>query len=148
MLVARALEKSPYVKEVIHPGLASHPRHELARQSLSPHAARFVQAETEHNPDGSFPYGGVVSFRIRGGLEESQHFHGATRLFTLAGSLSGIESLAELPALITHSTIPPTERAILGIGDDLIRLSVGIEEGADLVSDIEQALHAAVERHI
>ncbi len=57
-------------------------------------------------------------------------------------------SLAELPALMTHSTIPPTERAMLGIGDDLIRLSVSIEEGADLVSDIEQALHAAVERHI
>ncbi len=74
LLVARALEKSPYVREVVYPGLASHPRHELARRSLSPHAARFVQAENEHNPDGSFPYGGMVSFRIRVGLEEPQRF--------------------------------------------------------------------------
>jgi cystathionine gamma-lyase len=87
----------------------------------------------------------MVSFRIRGGLEESQRFLSATRLFTLAESLGGVESLAELPALMTHGSIPPTERAILGIGDDLIRLSVGIEEGTDLVSDIEQALRAAVE---
>jgi len=145
LLVARALEKSPYVKEVIYPGLASHPRHELARRSLSPHAARFVQAESEHNPDGSFPYGGMVSFRIRGGLEEAQRFFSAIRVFTLAESLGGVESLAELPALMTHSGIPPAERAILGIGNDLIRLSIGVEEGADLVWDIEQALRAAVE---
>jgi cystathionine gamma-lyase len=145
LLVARALEKSPYVKEVIYPGLASHPRHEVAWRSLSPHAARFVQAESEHNPDGSFPYGGMVSFRIRGGLEEAQRFFKATRLFSLAESLGGVESLAELPALMTHGSIPPAERAILGIGDDLIRLSVGVEDGADLVWEVEQALHAAVE---
>jgi len=145
LLVARALEKSPYVKDVIYPGLASHPRHELARRSLSPHAARFVEEELKHNPDGSFPYGGMVSFRIRGGLEESQRFFTALRLFTLAVSLGGVESLVQLPSFMTHGNIPPTERAILGIGDDLIRLSVGVEEGADLVWDIEQALHAAVE---
>ena len=74
LLVARALENSPYVREVVYPGLASHPRYELARQSLSPHAACFVQAETEQNPDGSFPYGGMDSFRIRVGLEEPQRF--------------------------------------------------------------------------
>jgi len=111
-------------------------------------ATRFVQAETQHNPDGSFPYGGMVSLRIRGRLEVSQRFLGATRLFTLAESLGGVESLAELPALMTHGTIPTTERAILGISDDLVRLSVGIEECADLVPDIEQALRAAVEGHI
>jgi cystathionine gamma-lyase len=145
LLVARALEKNPYVKEVIYPGLVSHPRHELARQLLSPHATRFAQAEAEHNSDGSFPYGGMVSFRIRGGLEESQRFFSATRLFTLAESLGGVESLAELPALMTHGSIPPAERAALGIGEDLIRLSVGVEEGVDLVWDIEQALRVAVE---
>jgi cystathionine gamma-lyase len=145
LLVARALEKSPYVKEVIYPGLASHPRHELARELLPPHAARFVQAEAEHNKDGSFPYGGMVSFRIRGGLEESQRFLSATRLFTLAESLGGVESLAELPALMTHGSIPPADRAAIGIGEDLIRLSVGVEEGADLVWDIEQALRVAIE---
>ena len=143
--VARALEKSPYVKEVIYPGLASHPRHELARRSLAPHAARFVQAEAEHNPDGSFPYGGMISFRIQGGIEEAQRFLSATRLFTLAESLGGVESLAELPALMTHGSIPPAERAMLGIGDDLIRLSVGVEDAADLVRDVEQALQVAVD---
>ncbi|KAI0000687.1 Cys/Met metabolism PLP-dependent enzyme-domain-containing protein [Russula compacta] len=148
LLVARALEKSPYVKEVIYPGLASHPRHELARRSLSPHAARFVEAESEHNADGSFPYGGMVSFRICGGLEEAQRFFNAIRLFTLAVSLGGVESLAELPALMTHGSIPPTERSILGIGDDLIRLSVGVEEGCDLVRDIEQAVRFAVEGYV
>jgi cystathionine gamma-lyase len=145
LLVARALEKSPYVKEVIYPGLASHPRHEVARRLLSPHAARFVQAESQHSPDGSFPYGGMVSFRIRGGLEEAQRFFIAIRVFTHAVSLGGVESLAELPSVMTHATVPPAEREILGIGDDLIRLSVGIEEGVDLVWDIEQALRAAVE---
>jgi cystathionine gamma-lyase len=144
LLVARALEKSPYVKEVIYPGLASHPRQELARRSLSPHAARFVQAEAEHNSDGSFPYGGMISFRIQGGLDEAQRFLRATRLFTLAESLGGVESLAELPALMTHGSIPPAERAFLGIGEDLIRLSVGVEEGVDLVRDIEQALQVAL----
>ncbi|KAH9038520.1 Cys/Met metabolism PLP-dependent enzyme-domain-containing protein [Lactarius pseudohatsudake] len=145
LLVARALERSPYVKEVIYPGLASHPRHELARRSLSPHAARFVQEEAGHNPDGSFPYGGMISFRIQGGIEEARRFLTATRLFTLAESLGGVESLAELPALMTHGSIPPAERASLGIGNDLIRLSVGVEEAADLVRDVEQALQVAVE---
>jgi cystathionine gamma-lyase len=145
LLVARALEKSPYVKEVIYPGLASHPRHELALRLLPPHAARFVQAEAGHNPDGSFPYGGMISFRIRGGLDESRRFLSATRLFTLAESLGGVESLAELPALMTHGSIPPAERAAIGIGEDLIRLSVGVEEAADLVWDVEQALRVAVE---
>ncbi|KAI0263008.1 pyridoxal phosphate-dependent transferase [Gloeopeniophorella convolvens] len=145
LLVARALEKSPYVEEVIYPGLASHPRHELARRSLSPHAARFVEAEAEHNTDGSFPFGGMISFRIRGGLAEAERFLSSTHLFTLAESLGGVESLAELPALMTHGSIPPAERAALGIGENLIRLSVGVEEGADLVWDVEQALQAAVE---
>jgi cystathionine gamma-lyase len=145
LLVARALEKSPYVTEVIYPGLPSHPRHEFARRSLSPHAARFVQAESEHNPDGSFPYGGMVSFRIRGGLEESKRFFAATRVFSLAESLGGIESLAELPSYMTHHSMPPAERASRRITDDLIRLSVGVEDGMDIVWDIEQALRAAVE---
>ena len=143
--VARALEKSPYVREVIYPGLASYRRHDLARRSLSPHAARFVEAEAEHNPDGSIPYSGMISFRIQGGLEEAQRFLKATRLFTLAESLGAVESLAELPALMTHQSIPPAERAQLGIGDDLIRLSVGVEDAVDLVRDVEQALQVAVE---
>ncbi|KZP10950.1 cystathionine gamma-lyase-like protein [Athelia psychrophila] len=85
-------------------------------------------------------FGGMVSFRIRGSAHK---FLEATRLFTLAESLGGIESLAELPCEMTHQSIPPAERAILGIGPDLVRLSVGIEEVEDLLRDIEQALEKA-----
>ncbi|TFY51106.1 hypothetical protein EVJ58_g10734, partial [Rhodofomes roseus] len=79
-----------------------------------------------------------------GGAEEADRFLTATRLFTLAESLGGVESLAELPAQMTHGSIPPAERALLGIGDNLIRLSVGVEEAEDLVADVDQALEAAV----
>lgn len=142
LAVARALEASPYVEEVIYPGLASHPRNELAYRQLAPHARKFVDANTV---DGAgFPYGGMISFRIRGGLEEAEKFLTGTKLFTLAESLGGVESLAEHPAKMTHGSIPEAERALLGIGDNLIRLSVGVEEEEDLVRDVEQALEAAV----
>lgn len=155
LMVARALEKSPLVKEVIYPGLVSHPRNALARSSLSPHASRFVESylssekasldlDGESEYDGSFPYGGMISFRILGGLRESQRFLKATRLFTLAESLGGVESLAELPAQMTHGSIPEADRTRLGIGEDLIRLSVGIEEGEDLVKDVLTALEVAL----
>ncbi|KAI0037162.1 Cys/Met metabolism PLP-dependent enzyme-domain-containing protein [Vararia minispora EC-137] len=147
LAVARALARSPYVEQVIYPGLHSHPRNNLARRSLSPHASRFVDTFLEKEDDerdGSFPYGGMISFRIRGGLDEAMRFLSSTRLFTLAESLGGVESLAELPALMTHGSIPPAERAALGIGENLIRLSVGVEDADDLVRDIEQALKVAV----
>ncbi|CCL99784.1 uncharacterized protein FIBRA_01806 [Fibroporia radiculosa] len=145
LAVARALERSPYVEDVIYPGLASHPRNDLAYRSLSPHARKFVDDYAERNADGGFPYGGMISFRIRGGAEEADRFLTATRLFTLAESLGGVESLAELPAQMTHGSIPPAERAHLGIGDNLIRLSVGVEETEDLIADVEQALRVGVE---
>jgi cystathionine gamma-lyase len=167
LAVARALQRSPHVEEVIYPGLASHPRHELAYRSLSPHARTFVdgflasqqlqqQAKEVENADadadgtssdvvesGGFPYGGMISFRIRGGAAEAEKFLTSTRLFTLAESLGGVESLAEHPAKMTHGSIPEAERALLGIGDNLVRLSVGVEEVEDLVADVEQALEAA-----
>jgi cystathionine gamma-lyase len=90
-----------------------------------------------------FPYGGMVSFRIRGGQKEAERFLTGTRLFTLAESLGGVESLAEHPAQMTHGAIPEAERKLLGIGENLVRLSVGIEEEQDLVRDVEQALKAA-----
>jgi len=150
--VARALERSPYVEEVLYPGLASHPRNDLAYSLLSSHAKKFVDglrslADEDGliSPDseGDFPYGGMVSFRIRGGGFEANRFLTALRLFTLAESLGGVESLAELPAQMTHGSIPEKERALLGIGDNLIRLSVGIEEAEDLIRDVEQALEYA-----
>ncbi|OBZ77968.1 Cystathionine gamma-lyase [Grifola frondosa] len=148
LVVAHALERSPYVEEVIYPGLSTHPRNALAYRSLSPHARRFVdkflnEHSEDESADGSFPYGGMISFRIRGGAAEAEKFLTTTRLFTLAESLGGVESLAELPAQMTHGSIPPAERALLGIGDNLIRLSVGVEEVEDLVADVEQALEAA-----
>ncbi|KAI0915612.1 hypothetical protein AcV5_003791 [Taiwanofungus camphoratus] len=144
LAVARALQRSPHVVDVIYPGLATHPRHELAYRSLSPHAKRFVDAYVERNGLGGFPYGGMISFRIRGGAEEANRFLTATRLFTLAESLGGVESLAELPAQMTHGSIPAAERELLGIGDNLIRLSVGVEDVDDLLADVEQALDIAV----
>ncbi|VDB92548.1 unnamed protein product [Peniophora sp. CBMAI 1063] len=148
LAVARALQQSPHVQEVIYPGLSSHPRNALARRSLSPHAEKFVNGylSTEGvDSDGSFPYGGMISFRIQGGLEEAKRFLAATRLFTLAESLGGVESLAELPALMTHASIPDVEREKLGISDSLIRLSVGVEDAEDLVHDVEQALEIALQ---
>ena len=145
LAVARALQRSPHVEEVIYPGLATHPRNDLAYRSLSSHARAYVDRYVKERGDeaGGFPYGGMISFRIRGGAAEADKFLTSTRLFTLAESLGGVESLAELPAQMTHGSIPPAERALLGIGDNLVRLSVGVEEEEDLVADIEQALAAA-----
>lgn len=145
LAVAQALEKSPYVEGVIYPGLASHPRNELAYRSLSPHARKFVDGYLAAHGEaaGGFPYGGMISFRIRGGMEQADKFLTSARLFTLAESLGGVESLAEHPAKMTHGSIPEVERVLLGIGDNLVRLSVGVEDVDDLVADVEQALEAA-----
>jgi cystathionine gamma-lyase len=145
LAVAKFLESSPYIEEVIYPGLASHHRHTLAYDSLSPHARKFINSLSTDEVQGGFPYGGMISFRIRGGKSEAEKFLTATRLFTLAESLGGVESLAEHPALMTHGSIPEAERAILGIGDNLVRLSVGIEEVEDLIRDVEQALEVAAD---
>jgi cystathionine gamma-lyase len=118
----------------------------LAYRSLSTHALKFVNSlPTQDSESGArdFPFSGMISFRIRGGLAAAETFLTSTRLFTLAESLGGVESLAEHPAMMTHGSIPPAERAALGIDDGLIRLSVGVEEGEDLVRDVEQALEAA-----
>jgi cystathionine gamma-lyase len=154
LAVARALEESSAgVEEVIYPGLpgkteVSKRRHQLAWTSLSAHARRFIQQEFggvgEVPPSSGFPFSGMISFRIRGGLNEADVFLTSTRLFSLAESLGGVESLAEHPGLMTHGSIPEAQRAILGIGDNLIRLSVGVEEEDDLVQDVLQAVHVAV----
>ena len=143
LAVAKALQSSPYVDDVIYPGLPSHSQTALAYRSLSPHALKFVENYRKHNSapgDNSFPYSGMISFRIKGGAVEANKFLTSTKLFALAESLGGVESLAELPAEMTHGSIPPAERELLGIGDNLIRLSVGVEETEDLIHDIERAL--------
>ncbi|XP_074640949.1 cystathionine gamma-lyase-like [Tubulanus polymorphus] len=125
MEVAQALLKNPRVEKVIHPGLPSHPQHELAKRQTRGHS-------------------GMITFFLKGGLEESKKFLKSLKIFTLAESLGGYESLAELPSIMTHASVPPEQRAVLGISDNLIRLSVGIEDSDDLIADIEQALEKAV----
>eukprot|EP00127_Corallochytrium_limacisporum_P006772 Clim_evm42s235 gene=Clim_evmTU42s235 len=122
--VARALEASDGVEDVIYPGLPSHPGHEIAKRQQT-------------------GFGGMVSFRIKGGLEEAKRFLENVKVFTLAESLGAVESLAELPAVMTHAGIPHEERQKSGVTDNLIRLSCGIEETEDLVADVLQAVKAA-----
>jgi cystathionine gamma-lyase len=121
--VARHLEQHDRVRNVIFPGLPSHPQHELAKRQM-------------------LGFGGMVSFELDGGLDEARRFVASTKLFTLAESLGGVESLIEIPALMTHASIPPDERRRIGIPDSLIRLSVGIEDGQDLVEDLDGAFRA------
>lgn len=120
--VASFLVGHPCVQHVIYPGLPSHPDHELARRQCR-------------------GFGGMVSFRLRGdSLADACRFSQATRVFTLAESLGGVESLIDVPAVMTHGGVPPTERRELGITDGFIRLSVGIEDTDDLIADLKQAL--------
>ena len=119
--VAEHLSRHPRVQRVFYPGLASHPQHELARRQM----------------DG---YGGMVTCEIVGGLAEARRFLERVEIFALAESLGGVESLIEHPAIMTHASLPPERRAALGIGDGLVRLSVGIEDAADLIADLDNAL--------
>jgi cystathionine gamma-lyase len=120
--IARWLEAHPAIERVIYPGLPSHPQHDLAqRQMLN-------------------GFGGIISAEVKGGLAPTRRMLERTRLFTLAESLGGVESLIEHPAIMTHASIPADQRAALGISDGLIRLSVGIESCRDLISDLDAAL--------
>ncbi len=121
LAVARFLEAHDAVAQVAYPGLESHPQHELAKRQTSGH-------------------GGTLSFRVRGGLPAARRLLERVRLFTLAESLGGVESLIEHPALMTHASVPEEKRAALGIDGGLIRLSVGIETADDLVADLVEAL--------
>ncbi len=118
------LAAHPQVEKVIYPGLESHPQHALARKQQR-------------------GFGGMISFVLKGGLDESRRFLSACQIFTLAESLGGVESLIEHPAIMTHASIPADRRAALGIVDGFIRLSVGIEDLADLRGDLERAFAAA-----
>lgn len=119
--IAEYLEKHPKVERVIYPGLKSHPQHELAKKQMS-------------------GFGGMITILLKGGLNESRAFLEKVKLFTLAESLGGVESLIEHPAIMTHASVPAEMRAKLGILDNLVRLSCGIEDLADLKADLEQAL--------
>lgn len=122
--IAQWLEQHPAIARVIYPGLESHPQHDLAKRQMT----------------GGF--GGIISAEIKGGLAPARRMLERTRLFTLAESLGGVESLIEHPAIMTHASIPADQRAALGISDGLVRLSVGIESCRDLISDLDAALAA------
>lgn len=119
--LAQWLEKHPKVSKVIYPGLSSHPQHELAKEQMS-------------------DFGGMISMVIKGSLQDAERFLSRCKLFTLAESLGGVESLIEHPAIMTHASIPAQTRKALGIEDGFIRLSVGIEHIDDLIYDLNQAL--------
>ncbi|MFZ2752276.1 MAG: cystathionine gamma-synthase [Lysobacteraceae bacterium] len=124
MALAEWLQTHPAIEKVIYPGLKDHPQHALAARQM----------------DG---FGGIVSIRVKGGFEGAKRFCERTHLFTLAESLGGVESLVNHPAVMTHASVPVERRAVLGIHDDLVRLSVGVESLEDLRADLEQALAAA-----
>jgi len=119
--IAAHLDAHPKVEKVIYPGLPSHPQHELAKTQMN-------------------GFGGMITIYIKGGLEESRAMLEKTRFFSCAESLGGVESLIEHPAIMTHASVPSDQRAKLGITDNLIRLSVGIEGVEDLIADLDQAM--------
>ncbi|HVB95826.1 MAG TPA: PLP-dependent aspartate aminotransferase family protein [Nitrososphaerales archaeon] len=126
--VAEALcEDTGRVKEVYYPFLRQSPSYKVARRQMS-------------------AGGGMMAFRIKGGYRAASKFLASLKVFTLGESLGGVESLAEHPARMTHGSLPPEERRSLGITDDLIRLSVGVEDTKDLVEDVKGALMAALPR--
>ena len=121
MQIAEWLQRRPDVVRVIYPGLPSHPQHALARRQMN-------------------GFGGMVSAVLAGGVARCRRFLERCEIFTLAESLGGVESLVEHPALMTHASIPPENRAALGIDDGLVRLSVGVEDVDNLIADLNQAL--------
>ena len=121
LTIARWLERQPQVAQVLHPGLESHPQHELAKKQMS-------------------GFGGTFSFRMRGGQEAVFRMLEGLRVFTLAESLGGVESLIEHPVTMTHASVDPAALVRMGITPDLIRVSVGIEDVEDLIADLSSAL--------
>jgi cystathionine gamma-lyase len=124
MAIAEWLENDDRVDKVLYPGLPSHPQHELAAKQMN-------------------GFGGIVTFFIKGDVDNARRFLERCEIFALAESLGGVESLVNHPAIMTHASVPADVRAELGISDQLIRLSVGIEALDDLIADIDQALDQA-----
>lgn len=122
-LLAEYLLKHPQVLSVNYPGLESHPQHELAKRQMT-------------------GFGGMISFEIEGGIDNVNRFIKHLKIFSLAESLGGVESLISHPAQMTHASIPKWEREKRGINDNLIRLSIGIEDSEDLIADLEYALES------
>ncbi len=118
--IAAYLNEHEAVERVIYPGLESHPQHEIAKRQMS-------------------GFGGMITFFLRGGLDAARTLLESVEVFALAESLGGVESLIEHPAIMTHASVPADVRAELGISDSMVRLSVGIEDGDDLLKDLDRA---------
>ena len=134
LAVATFLETSPHVSQVYYPGLPSHPQNALS------------VSQTLGNG-----HGGMVTFRLSSSSPNvtlSNAFLSSLRIFALAESLGGVESLAELPSVMTHASLTPEARMELGVDDGLIRLSCGVEEAKDLIADLEQALEKAFRKAV
>src|SRR5690606_38982184 len=119
--LAQWLQRHPAVQKVVYPGLPTHPQHELAKRQMA-------------------GFGGIVSVYVKGGREAAVRMLERCRLFALAESLGGVESLVNHPAIMTHASVPPDRRAGLGITDNLVRLSVGVEDVEDLRAELDAAL--------
>lgn len=122
--IAKFLEKHPKVARVVYPGLESHPQHKLACEQMT-------------------GFGGMMTMYVKGGIDEARRVLENVKIFALAESLGGVESLIEHPAIMTHASIPPEQRKALGIDDTMIRLSVGVENVEDLLRDLSDALAKA-----
>jgi cystathionine gamma-lyase len=123
LALAHWLEHHPRIAKVVYPGLPSHPGHQLANRQM-------------------LGYGGMITIYLDGNVDTARKFLERCKIFALAESLGGVESLIEHPAIMTHASVPPAQRAALGITDTLVRLSVGVEDLADLQADLDQALGA------
>lgn len=119
--IANFLQNNPKIKRVIYPGLESHPQLQLAKQQ-------------------STGFGGIISFEIKGNIENAKAFLENLNIFSLAESLGGVESLIELPSVMTHASVSAEERKKIGISDTLVRVSVGVEDVEDLIDDLDEAL--------
>ncbi len=123
MAVATYLEKHPKVERVVYPGLKSHPQHAIAKKQM-------------------LGFGGMITFFLKGNIKKSKKFLENVKIFALAESLGGVESLIEHPAIMTHASVPKKVRESIGLSDNLIRLSVGIEHVQDLIDDLDEAFKA------
>ena len=121
LALAEFLQNSPKIKRVLYPGLKNHPHHDIAASQTT-------------------GFGGVFSFELEGTLEDAENFLSKLKLFSTAESLGGVESLAEIPAIMTHASVSKEVREKNGISDTLIRISAGIENTEDLIEDFKQAL--------
>lgn len=122
MKIAKYLEKHQKVERVVYPGLKSHPQHSIAKKQMS-------------------GFGGMITFFLKGDIKKSKKFLQKVEMFALAESLGGVESLIEHPAIMTHASVPKKVRESIGLTDNLIRLSVGIEDVEDLINDLEKAFN-------